>query len=130
MKPAALSRPIAAYASVVNAPSVVRVSLISKKYSSNTGAAFQAKMHRGTHPDGRFSGDTIGLAHDGDSGTIDAIELLVLLNVGGAEIAKRRAMWKTPLLRYTRGVAGKYLKLVGMASVATLVRGGDGLGAY
>ena len=63
-----------------------------------------------------FVGGTIGLVHEGDSVTIDAIQLLIQLNVDEAEIAKRRAAWKAPAPRYTRGVLGKYFKLVGTAS--------------
>ena len=63
-----------------------------------------------------FVGGLIGLVHEGDSVTIDAIKLLIQLNVDAAEIAKRRRGWKTPAPRYTRGVLGKYFKLVGTAS--------------
>ena len=48
--------------------------------------------------------------------SIDAVRLLIQLNVDEAEIAKRRAGWKAPEPRYTRGVLGKYFKLVGTAS--------------
>ena len=61
-------------------------------------------------------GGTIGLMHEGDSVTIDAVQLLIQLNVDEAEIAKRRAGWKAPAPRYTTGVLGKYFKLVGTAS--------------
>jgi dihydroxy-acid dehydratase len=63
-----------------------------------------------------FVGGTIGLVHEGDSVTIDARQLLIQLNVDEAEIAKRRAAWKAPAPRYTRGVLGKYFRLVGTAS--------------
>ncbi len=63
-----------------------------------------------------FVGGTIGLVKEGDLITIDAHKLLLQLNVTDAEIAKRRAVWKAPAPRYTRGVLGKYFKLVGTAS--------------
>ena len=63
-----------------------------------------------------YVGGTIGLVREGDSVTIDAKRLLIQLNVDDAEIAKRRAEWKAPAPRYTRGVLGKYFKLVGTAS--------------
>ena len=83
--------------------------------------------------DGRFSGGTwgmvvghvapeayvggvIALIHEGDSVTIDAHKLLLQLNVDDVEIEARRALWKVPAPRYTRGVLGKYFKLVGTAS--------------
>ncbi|MCA3000520.1 MAG: dihydroxy-acid dehydratase [Rhodocyclaceae bacterium] len=61
-------------------------------------------------------GGTIGRVREGDSVTIDAKQLLIQLNVDEAEIARRRAEWKAPPPRYTRGVLGKYFKLVGTAS--------------
>ena len=63
-----------------------------------------------------YVGGTIALIHEGDSVTIDALQLLIQLNVDEAEIATRRAAWKAPAPRYTRGVLGKYFKLVGTAS--------------
>ena len=83
--------------------------------------------------DGRFSGGTygmvvghvspeaavggpIGLVRDGDFITIDAPARLLQLDVDDAELARRRATWKTPEPRYTRGVLSKYAKLVSSAS--------------
>ncbi len=63
-----------------------------------------------------YVGGTIGLVRENDSVTIDAKQLLIQLNVDEAEIARRRAEWKAPAPRYTRGVLGKYFKLVGTAS--------------
>jgi len=83
--------------------------------------------------DGRFSGGTwgmvvghvapeayvggvIALIEEGDSVTIDAHQLLLQLNVSDEEIEKRRAKWKQPAPRYTRGVLAKFGKLVSSAS--------------
>jgi dihydroxy-acid dehydratase len=83
--------------------------------------------------DGRFSGGTwgmvvghvapeayvggpIGLVHEGDSITIDADRLIIQVNVPESELATRRAQWKQPAARYTRGVLAKYMKLVSSAS--------------
>jgi dihydroxy-acid dehydratase len=63
-----------------------------------------------------YVGGTIGLVRENDSVTIDAKQLLIQLNVDDAEIARRRAEWKAPAPRYSRGVLGKYFKLVGTAS--------------
>jgi len=60
-----------------------------------------------------FVGGLIGLVHEGDSVTIDAVQLLIQLNADEAEIAECKAVWKAPAPRYTRGVLGKYFKLVG-----------------
>ncbi|HEF4729781.1 dihydroxy-acid dehydratase [Burkholderia multivorans] len=58
-----------------------------------------------------FVGGTIALVQEGDSITIDAHELLLQLNVDDAELARRRAAWKQPAPRYTRGVLAKYAAL-------------------
>ena len=63
-----------------------------------------------------FEGGTIGLVHEGDSVTIDARELLIQLNVPDDEIARRRALWKAPAPRYTRGVLAKFAALTSAAS--------------
>ena len=63
-----------------------------------------------------FNGGTIALVHEGDSVTIDARQLLIQLNVPEDEIAKRRALWKAPAPRYTRGVLAKFAALTASAS--------------
>jgi dihydroxy-acid dehydratase len=90
--------------------------------------------------DGRFSGGTYGmvvghvapeayvggaiaLVHEGDSITIDAPSRLLQLNVDDAELARRRAAWKAPVPRATRGVLSKYFKLVGTASRGAVTDG-------
>jgi len=83
--------------------------------------------------DGRFSGGTWGMVvghvapeaqvggpiafvNEGDSITIDATQLLIQLNVSDSELAARRAAWRPPAPRYTRGLLAKYTKLVSTAS--------------
>ncbi|NCT99307.1 MAG: dihydroxy-acid dehydratase [Comamonadaceae bacterium] len=92
-----------------------------------TGALIGAGLGEsvGLITDGRFSGGTwgmvvghvapeaaaggnIALVHEGDSITIDAHQLVLELNVAEAELAKRRANWKAPAPRYTRGVQAKF----------------------
>jgi dihydroxy-acid dehydratase len=92
-----------------------------------TGALIGAGLGEsvGLVTDGRFSGGTwgmvvghvapeaaaggnIALVHEGDSITIDAHQLKLELNVADAELAKRRAGWKAPAPRYTRGVQAKF----------------------
>ncbi|MEW6166324.1 MAG: dihydroxy-acid dehydratase [Pseudomonadota bacterium] len=63
-----------------------------------------------------FVGGTIALVQEGDSITIDAHRQLIKLNVDDTELARRRAAWKQPTPRYTRGVLAKYSKLVSSAS--------------
>jgi dihydroxy-acid dehydratase len=83
--------------------------------------------------DGRFSGGTWGmvvghvapeayvggnlaLVREGDSITIDAHKLLLQVNIDDAELARRRAAWKAPAPRYTRGTLAKFAALASTAS--------------
>jgi dihydroxy-acid dehydratase len=63
-----------------------------------------------------YEGGTIALVHEGDSITIDAHRLLLQLNVPDEEIARRRAAWRQPAPRYTRGVLAKFAKNASSAS--------------
>ena len=92
-----------------------------------TGALIGAGLGEsvGLITDGRFSGGTWGMVvghvapeaaaggtiafvNEGDSITIDAYQLKLELNVPEAELQKRRAGWKAPAPRYTRGVQAKF----------------------
>jgi dihydroxy-acid dehydratase len=90
--------------------------------------------------DGRFSGGTFGmvvghvapeaarggniaLIEEGDSITIDAHTLTLQLNVADDVLAARRAKWKAPAPRYTRGVLAKYARLVSTASKGAVTDG-------
>jgi dihydroxy-acid dehydratase len=92
-----------------------------------TGALIGAGLGEsvGLITDGRFSGGTWGMVvghvapeaaaggtiafvKEGDSITIDAHQLVLQLNVPDEEIAKRKAGWKAPAPRYTRGVQAKF----------------------
>jgi dihydroxy-acid dehydratase len=83
--------------------------------------------------DGRFSGGTYGLVvghvapeaqvggpialiHEGDSITIDAEANLIQLHISDEDMAKRKAAWKAPEIKYKTGVLAKYAKLVSTAS--------------
>src|SRR5689334_15927627 len=70
-----------------------------------------------------FVGGAIALVKDGDSITIDAHKRLIQLNVPDDELAKRRAQWKQPAPRYTRGLLAKYSKLVSTASKGAVTDG-------
>jgi dihydroxy-acid dehydratase len=67
-----------------------------------------------------YVGGTIALVHEGDSITIDAEQRLLRLNVPEEELARRRAAWKSPKARYTRGVLAKYARLVSSASLGAI----------
>ena len=58
-----------------------------------------------------FESGTIALAEEGDTITIDAHRQLPQLEVDEVEIARRRAAWKRPQPRYTRGVLAKFSAL-------------------
>ncbi len=63
-----------------------------------------------------YVGGTIALVNEGDSITIDAHKQLIQLNVPDDELAKRRAAWKQPKPRFTRGLLAKYAYLVSTAT--------------
>ncbi|MEO7114288.1 MAG: dihydroxy-acid dehydratase, partial [Caldimonas sp.] len=63
-----------------------------------------------------YAGGTIALVHEGDSITIDAHRLLLQLNVDDKELASRRAAWRAPVPRYTRGVLAKFARNASSAS--------------
>jgi len=70
-----------------------------------------------------FAGGVIALVHEGDSITIDAHKLLLQLNVGDDEIARRRAAWQAPAPRYTRGVLAKFFRNAASASHGAVLDG-------
>ena len=72
-----------------------------------------------------YVGGTIALIEEGDSITIDAHRLLIQLNVSDAVLAQRRAKWRQPAPRYTRGLMAKYMKLVSTASKGAITDGVD-----
>ncbi|MFM2344001.1 MAG: Dihydroxy-acid dehydratase [Pseudomonadota bacterium] len=63
-----------------------------------------------------FVGGNIALVEEGDTITIDATEKLLHLHVSDEELASRKAVWKAPESKYTRGVLAKFSKLVSCAS--------------
>jgi dihydroxy-acid dehydratase len=63
-----------------------------------------------------YEGGNIALIQEGDAITIDAHQLLLQLNIDDAELARRRAAWKKPAPRYTRGVLAKFAKNASSAS--------------
>jgi len=67
-----------------------------------------------------FVGGPIALVREGDSITIDAHKLLLQLNIGADELAKRKAAFKPPQPRYTSGVLAKYARLVSSAALGAV----------
>lgn len=59
-----------------------------------------------------FDGGLIALVHDDDIIEINAVNNSISLKVSDEEIAKRRAAWKQPPLKATKGVLFKYARSV------------------
>jgi dihydroxy-acid dehydratase len=87
--------------------------------------------------DGRFSGGThgfvvghvspeaevggpIGLVHDDDVIAIDSVRQSLELRVDDEELAQRRAAWRAPQPRFTRGVLAKYARCVSSSSTGAV----------
>jgi dihydroxy-acid dehydratase len=68
-----------------------------------------------------YEGGTIALVQEGDAITIDAHRLLLQLNVGDDELARRRSAWKQPPARYTRGVMAKFAFNASSASAGAVL---------
>jgi len=83
--------------------------------------------------DGRFSGGShgfvvghitpeaqegglIALIKDGDKITIDAVNNTINADLSAEEIDRRRSSWVKPPYKYSKGILGKYIKLVSSAS--------------
>jgi dihydroxy-acid dehydratase len=88
--------------------------------------------------DGRFSGGTwgmvvghvapeaseggpIGLVEEGDTIRIDARTLTLRLEVPDDVLARRRAAWRAPPPRYTRGVLAKFARSASSASTGAVL---------
>jgi len=61
-------------------------------------------------------GGNIALIENGDIITIDAVKNTINLEVSDEELSKRRANWKQPKLKATKGILYKYAKTVSSAS--------------
>ena len=68
-----------------------------------------------------YAGGVIALVQEGDSITIDAHTLSLNLHVSDEELAKRRAAWKAPAPRYTRGVLAKFSRNASSASTGAVL---------
>ena len=61
-------------------------------------------------------GGTIAIVKDGDEITINAESNIISVNISDEEIAKRKADWKQPPLKFSKGILYKYAKTVSSAS--------------
>ena len=67
-----------------------------------------------------YVGGAIALVKNGDRIAIDAEKCELTLEVPAAELKKRKAAWKKPAPRYTRGVLAKYAHTVTSASLGAV----------
>ncbi len=67
-----------------------------------------------------FLGGPLALVKNGDTISIDASKRKITLEVSVAEMAKRKAAWKQPKPRYTRGVLAKFAKCASSASTGAV----------
>ncbi|MCC7482588.1 MAG: dihydroxy-acid dehydratase [Hyphomicrobiales bacterium] len=67
-----------------------------------------------------FVGGPIALVRNGDPITIDAEKRQINLEITAKELKQRRAAWKAPRPRYTRGVLAKYASTVTSASLGAV----------
>jgi dihydroxy-acid dehydratase len=63
-----------------------------------------------------YDGGTIALVKDDDVIELDATQNTIILKVNAEEIARRKAAWKQPALKATKGILYKYAKYVKDAS--------------
>ncbi|HVI95980.1 MAG TPA: dihydroxy-acid dehydratase [Anaeromyxobacter sp.] len=71
-----------------------------------------------------YEGGAIALVQEGDPVTIDARTLTLRLEVTDDELARRRAAWKRPPPRYTRGVLAKFARAASSASTGAVLDDG------
>lgn len=103
--------------------------------SAIIGAGLGDKV--GLITDGRFSGGTYGmvvghvapeaavggtiaLVQEGDTITIDASARSLNLHISDEELSQRRDKWQPRPPRYTKGILGKYAKLVSSSSLGAV----------
>lgn len=66
-------------------------------------------------------GGNIALVQEGDTITIDSRTLTLQLHVPDDELARRRAAWRRPAPRYTRGVLAKFARSASSASTGAVL---------
>ncbi|HET6438394.1 MAG TPA: dihydroxy-acid dehydratase [Anaeromyxobacter sp.] len=68
-----------------------------------------------------YEGGAIALVEEGDPVAIDARARTLELNVPAKELARRRAAWRRPPPRYTRGVMAKFARATSSASTGAVL---------
>jgi dihydroxy-acid dehydratase len=101
----------------------VTAALVGQGLGESVGLITDGRFSGGTHglvvghvaPEA-YAGGPIGLLREGDIITIDAPAKTLSVALSDAELAARKAAWKQPDLKVTRGVLAKYARLVGSAA--------------
>jgi dihydroxy-acid dehydratase len=70
-----------------------------------------------------FNGGNIGLVNDDDPIRIDAVNRTIDVLISPEEMEERRAIWKQPALKATKGVLYKYAKQVSSAAFGCVTDG-------
>jgi dihydroxy-acid dehydratase len=68
-----------------------------------------------------YAGGAIALVEEGDTIAIDARTLSLELRVAEDVLARRRAAWRPPPPRYTRGVLAKFARSASSASTGAVL---------
>jgi dihydroxy-acid dehydratase len=97
--------------------------LVGEGHAEDVGLITDGRFSGGTYgmvvghvaPEAAVGG-TIALVKEGDTITIDADRRVLHLDVADDELARRRAAWRAPEQRYTRGILAKYAAQVSSAS--------------
>ena len=108
----------------------VTAALVGQGLGESVGLITDGRFSGGTHglvvghvaPES-YAGGPIGLLLEGDVITIDAITKTLSVALSDAELARRKAAWKQPALKVTRGVLAKYARLVGSAAEGATTAG-------
>ena len=101
----------------------VTAALVGQGLGESVGLITDGRFSGGTHglvvghvaPEA-YAGGPIALLREGDVITIDAPGKTLSVALSDAELAARKAAWKQPELKVTRGVLAKYARLVGSAA--------------
>lgn len=106
-------------------PEMLSVSsmLVGKGLGETVGLLTDGRFSGGTHglvvghasPEAQMGGP-IAFLREGDEVTIDSEKHELSFNVSDEELARRRENWQEPPLKETRGILGKYARLVSSAS--------------
>ncbi|MBY0228629.1 MAG: dihydroxy-acid dehydratase [Gemmataceae bacterium] len=109
----------------------VTAALVGQGLGEKIGLVTDGRFSGGTHglvvghvsPEA-WTGGSIALVREGDPITIDADGRRLSVDIGEAELAKRREEWKAPAPRVERGVLAKYARCVRSANEGAVTHSG------